>query len=127
MARASTIGENAALSGSGGLTGICADFGANTADPGTTGASEVTGGSPAYARVAITWGSASGGSIANATTALTLNIPASTTIGYFSCWNTATISGGTGYVVGGALNASQTFTSQGTFTVAVGGLTIAIS
>ena len=127
MARASSIGENAALSGSGGLTGACTNFGVNTADPGTTGASEVTGGSPAYARTGITWGVASAGSIANATTALTVNVPISTTIAYFSCWNTATISGTTGYAVGGALSASQTFSAQGTFTVAIGGLSIAMS
>ena len=127
MARTSTIGENACLSGSGGLTGVCTNFGLNTADPTTTGGSEVTGGSPPYARPAITWGTASGGSIANATTALTRNVPASTTVGFFSMWNTSTISGTTGYASGGALSATQTFSTQGTFTVAIGGLTLGAS
>lgn len=35
----------------------------HTADPGTTGASEATGGSPAYARKQTTWGAASNGAI----------------------------------------------------------------
>jgi hypothetical protein len=125
MSRASSIGENACLSG--GLAASALDFGLNTADPTTTGGSEVTGGSPAYARTAITWGSASGGSMANATSALTCNVPASTTTGFWSSWNTATISGTTGYVVGGALSASQTFSTQGTFTIAIGGLTLSVS
>ena len=35
----------------------------HTGSPGTTGASEATGGAPAYARKATTWGAASGGTI----------------------------------------------------------------
>lgn len=52
-----------------------------TADPGTSGTvvGEVTGGSPAYARKAISWGSASGGVI---TATVTFDVPASTTITY---------------------------------------------
>jgi hypothetical protein len=125
MSRASSIGENAALSG--GLAASATQFGLNTADPGTTGASEVTGGTPAYARVAITWGTPSAGTMLNATSALTVNVPASTTVVYWSSWNTATISGTTGYVMGGALSASQLFSTQGTFTVAIGGLSLTAS
>jgi hypothetical protein len=124
MARASAIGENAALSG--GLASVMSYFGLNTADPGTTGASEVTGGSPAYARVASAWGTPSSGSMSN-TAILTCNVPASTTVAYASEWNTATISGTTGYAAGLTLSASQTFSTQGTFSVAIGGSTFAAS
>ena len=51
----------------------------HSADPGTTGANEISGGS--YARVATTWGSSSGGS--NTGSQVTINVPASTTIEYF--------------------------------------------
>lgn len=37
----------------------------HTADPGTTGANEATGGSPAYARKAITWNAAAAGALDN--------------------------------------------------------------
>lgn len=122
MARASTLGENACLSG--GLAATATWLGMNSSDPGTTGTGEISGGS--YARQAVTWGSASGGSISNSGSIVT-PIPASTTIAYFSTWNTSTVSGTTGYAVGGALSSSQTFSTAGTFTIASAGLTISIS
>lgn len=52
-------------------------------------ATEATGGSPAYARQAVTWGAASSGTKANATTALTFDVPAGT-YGFFTFWNAST-------------------------------------
>jgi hypothetical protein len=53
-------------------------IGMATGAPGSTAtpSNEVTGGSPAYARIATTWGSASGGAITG--TACTINTPAAT-------------------------------------------------
>jgi hypothetical protein len=114
MARASTTEENQAL-----VTTNWGFVSLHTADPGTTGASEVSGGS--YARVAVTWGSPSGGSVAN-TGALTINLPASTTAGFFGIWSAS--SAGT-YYIGGALSPSVTTgSSAGTVTIAIGALTI---
>jgi hypothetical protein len=48
----------------------------HTADPGSTGASEATGGSPAYAKLTPTWGSPTGGAMACG--ALNFNLPAGT-------------------------------------------------
>jgi hypothetical protein len=132
MARASANAEDNALTGmvsgaGGSYTGSAAYFGLNSTDPGTTGAAEISGGAPAYARVAITWGTASAGSVANATSALTLNVPAATTVAYFSTWGAATGTTGGGSMIGGALNTSVTFNSQGTFSVAVGGLQLSAS
>ena len=73
-----------------------------------------------YGRAAVTWGSASAGTIANATTSLVTNIPSGTTVQYFSCWTAE--SAGT-YGFGGSLSSTITFSTQGTLTVAVGGLT----
>lgn len=53
-----------------------------------TGANEVTGGSPAYARQAITWNAASGGSKALAST-YTFNVPA-TTVEFIGFWTAVT-------------------------------------
>lgn len=52
-----------------------------------TGANEVTGGAPAYARVALTWSAASGGSKALTTTLPTWNVPAGTTVGWWGGWD----------------------------------------
>jgi hypothetical protein len=60
-----------------------------------TGTNEVTGGSPAYARVALTWAAASGSprTKALAATLPTWNVPAATTVGWFGLWTLVT--GGT--------------------------------
>ncbi|MFC5996959.1 hypothetical protein ACFQE5_22365 [Pseudonocardia hispaniensis] len=80
----------------------------HTADPGTTGASEVTGGT--YARKATTWGSVTNGSVTGSE--VTLDIPSGTTITHWGLWTLA--SGGTFYY-GGALAASESYGSNGTY------------
>lgn len=85
-------------------------------DPGTTGATtgnEITGGSPAYARKNMTWGTASASAITSAATAF--DVPSGVTINYF------------GVCAAGTANAAdlrdkvavtaQAFASQGTYTV----------
>jgi len=94
----------------------------HTATPGTSGASEVAGGT--YARVAVAWSAASAGSIANSG-ALTINLPASTTATHFGLWSASTA--GT-YYIGGALSPSVTTGgSAGTVTIAVAALTVTAS
>ena len=118
MARISTTEANQALVATGwGFISL------HTADPGTTGASEVTGGT--YARVAVTWGSPTGGTIANNTSALSINLPASTTAAYFGVWSASTA--GT-YYLGGALTPSVTTGgSAGTVSIAIGGIAVTAS
>lgn len=82
----------------------------HTADPGSTGASEVTGGSPAYARKAITWGAAANGAISGS---VTFDVPASTTVTYAGLWSAATA----GTFVDKVALTSQTFATQGQLTV----------
>jgi hypothetical protein len=52
-----------------------------------TGTSEVTGGSPAYARQAVTWSAAAAGSKASASIAAAFNVPASTTVAFVGLWS----------------------------------------
>ncbi|WP_242890289.1 phage tail fiber protein [Actinomadura litoris] len=85
----------------------------HTADPGSSGTSEVTGGS--YARVAITWSSSSSGTKA-ITASVTLQIPAGTTITHFGLWSA--ISAGT-FRGGGALTASQSYPTGGTYDLTI--------
>lgn len=85
----------------------------HTASPGKTGASEVTGGSPAYARKAATWAVAASGAKA-LSAALTFDIPAGTTVTHIGLWTA--VSGGT-FLQGEALPDSRAFTNQGTLEV----------
>lgn len=80
----------------------------HTADPGTTGASEVSGGS--YARVQTTWGTPSASSVTGSQ--VTINVPASTTITHWAVWTAS--SSGTEYE-SGALPTSETYGSAGTY------------
>lgn len=85
----------------------------HTADPGSTGTNEVTGGSPAYARKAVTWNASSAGDLDNNANPV-FDVPASTTITHFGLWSAAT--SGTFYG-GDALSASESFGAQGTYTL----------
>lgn len=55
-----------------------------------TGASELSGGSPAYARQAVTWSAASAGSKASASVAGAFNVPAGVTVAYVGLWSAVT-------------------------------------
>jgi hypothetical protein len=63
----------------------------HTAFPGLTGASEMTGGTPAYARKAVTFAAAAGGSRA-LSAAVTFDVPA-TTVRWFGFWVAGTYVG----------------------------------
>lgn len=79
----------------------------HTADPGATGASEATGGSPAYARLALVFGAdASGASTAGS---VTFDLPAGT-YPYFGLWSAVTAGTFRG---GNALSSSVTLGAQG--------------
>jgi len=88
---------------------LCVYVSLHTADPGTSGTSEVAGGS--YVRVAPSWAAASSGS-KTFTVAATLQIPAGTTITHFGYWSA--VSGGT-FRGGGALDSSQSYPTGGTY------------
>jgi hypothetical protein len=117
MARASVTEENQAL-----VTTSWAYVSLHTADPGTTGASEVTGGT--YARVAVAWAAPSGGSVANSG-ALSINLPATTTVGWVGVWSAVTAGV---YYIGSVMSpAVTTGASAGVVTIAVGALAVAAS
>lgn len=86
-----------------------------TSDPGTSGSvtGEVSGGSPAYARKNMTWGSASGGVCTSAATAF--DVPSGTTITFFGVCAAGTLA--TSDLKDKVAVTSQAFASQGTYTV----------
>lgn len=96
----------------------------HSADPGTTGANEISGGTPAYARKAVSWAAAAASSVASSADLL-FDVPGgSTQIGYVGYWTAAT--GGT-YRGSRPLDTPQTYVTQGTYRVAAGALTEALA
>lgn len=85
---------------------------AHTGSPGLTGANEVTGGSPAYARIEGTFAAASGAEKAM-TGPVTLDIPAATSVVYIGVWTAVTA----GVFLGQKLIPTEVFGSQGTLDV----------
>jgi hypothetical protein len=85
----------------------------HTASPGDSGANEISGGSPAYARKAITFANASGGVLDDSTNGVTFDVPASTTVTHVGFWSASTA----GTFLAYDDVTPETFAGQGTFTV----------
>lgn len=83
-----------------------------TTAPGGSAGTEVTGGSPAYARKSISWGAASGGVI---TGTVTFDVPTGTTVVGAGVHTAITA----GSYLDGAAVTSQAFASQGTYQLAM--------
>lgn len=79
-------GRNSAVNG---LATAVTFLSAHSAWPGTTGTNELTGGSPAYARVAAAWGAAAGG-VRTLTSTNAINVPASSNVQFYGGWDAAT-------------------------------------
>jgi hypothetical protein len=120
MAGLTASGKGALLSG---FTASATYASLHTADPGSDGSSEVTGGSPAYARKAITWGSPSNGSVSSSGN-LAFDVPGSTTITHIGYWSADTA--GT-FLGSRALDTNQTFATQGTYTITSGNLSESVA
>lgn len=84
---------------------------AHTADPGDTGASEVSGG--AYARQSIAFSAAAGGTMDDSTNGAAIPIPAGTTVTHLGLWSAVTA----GTYLGSINVTDETFAGAGTYTV----------
>lgn len=83
--------------------------GLHSADPGANGtASELTGGSPAYARKAVSMNAAASGQ-RTASTQPIFDVPAGSTVAFVSWWAGATFLGS------GPVGTQETFAGQGTY------------
>jgi hypothetical protein len=105
MATNSTAALNLGYNG---VAGTVTHMSMHTADPGATGADEVTGGS--YARVAKTYGAPTAGA-GDIASAATFNIPSGNEVTHWGAWDNA----GPTFLFGAALTASQAFASDGTY------------
>ena len=90
----------------------------HTADPGTTGASEVSGGS--YARQQVALDPAAAKRTSNTAAESFTDMPAAT-VTHVGLWTAS--SAGT-FILGGALTSSQSVAAGNTFTIAAGDLDI---
>jgi hypothetical protein len=92
-------GRNAGLDGLAAVAGFAS---LHNGDPSTTGANELTGGAPAYARKAVTYAAASAGTRAS-NAALTFDVPAVPTPGvaYIGLWSAITAGTFYGYYPAG--------------------------
>lgn len=92
---------------------VCLRAALHSGDPGAanTADNELTGGSPAYARKAITWAAASGGAM-DETTSPVFDVPAGSTVSWVSFWNTA---GTVRYLKKNVTD--EVFGAQGTYTL----------
>lgn len=109
-------GKNVALDGIGAVAGFAS---LHTATPNSSGSNEVAGGSPAYARKALTWSSASAGSKATSNTPV-FDVPAGTTVAYVGFWSL--VSGGTFYGYWDVTD--EAFVGQGTYTLTAGSISL---
>jgi hypothetical protein len=94
-----------------GATSVLAWASLHSADPGATGANELSGGSPAYARRQVTWNAASGAVAAMDGTQL-FDIPPGSTVSHVGLWTAVTAGTWRG---GEPLPAPESFTGQGTY------------
>lgn len=94
------------------LAAVITHIGLHTDTVGSGSGNEVTGGSPAYARQGVAWGSAAAGNI-DMTGSEVFDIPAGTTVRRAGFWGAS--SGGTFY--GDAELTDEVFAGQGTYTL----------
>ena len=86
----------------------------HSGDPGVDGtANEISGGSPAYARKAATYGAAASG-VRTLSTAVEFDVPAGSTVAYVGKWS---YNAGTMIFHGADAVTNETFGGQGTYTV----------
>lgn len=88
----------------------------HTADPGASGAFEVTGGTPPYSRQPLSWSTPASSSIAT-TADLTFAVPATTTVTHVGYWTSSGV-----FLGSRPLDLAQAFTSQGTLILDAGAL-----
>lgn len=87
----------------------------HSGNPGSTGAGELVGGSPAYARKSAAWNPASAGA-KTLSNAPTFDVPPSTTVAFVGVWSAVTGGQFLGYID----TPDESYTLQGTYQVTSG-------
>lgn len=92
-----------------GVTTTVTHLSMHTGDPGTTGASEVTGG--LYEREPVTYDATPAAGLGDITAPVVFNVPSSVTLSHWGAWDDTT------FLFGATLTASQPFTDAGFYTL----------
>ncbi|MBG3877242.1 hypothetical protein FVW20_09490 [Desulfovibrio oxamicus] len=87
----------------------------HSADPGDTGANELSGGSPAYARKAVTLGAAADG-VRSVASLPTFDVPAGAVVSHWSLWNGSTWAWGGPFLDDEGLPTTEPYNNQGFYT-----------
>ncbi len=103
-------GQNSAADGVAADNGWLALFDGDPEGAGT----ELTGGSPAYARKAITWPAASGGAVSASNVPIQFDVPAGADVSHWAIYSAVT--GGTRGASNG-FGATESYAAQGVFNV----------
>lgn len=93
--------------------GAAVDLGSDVSSVTVTELVEIAGGSPAYARKAITWNAAANGAVDDVSVASAFDVPAGATVDYVGYWSAS--SAGTLYAVDDVT--PELFAAQGTYTL----------
>lgn len=91
----------------------------HSADPGATGANELTGGTPAYARKAATWSAAAAGAKALSNQPV-FDVPAGSTVAFVGLWSALTA----GTYLGCWDVTDEIYGGQGTYTLTSGSVSL---
>jgi hypothetical protein len=110
LAIQTSAGKNAAVLG--GYTNAATYAALFTTVPGASAGTEVTGGSPAYARKSLSWSAPSNG-VSTAT--VTFDVPTGVTVAGFGVYTAVTA----GTYLDGAAVTSQAFSAQGTYQLTI--------
>ncbi|MDF2822803.1 MAG: Phage protein [Mycobacterium sp.] len=110
MAGYSPDGKNLAL---GAFTTAARWLTLHSADPGTTGASEMAG--TGAARAQTTWGAPDGDSMTGS--AVDIGVPAGGPYTHWGLYTTGPAVGGGSYITGGALDAPESYGAPGIYTL----------
>ncbi len=94
------------------LAGKIGNASLHSADPGATGANELTGGSPAYARKAVTFAAAAGSAL-DQSNAPVFDVAAGSTVAHVGYWS----NDATPVWLGSDPVVNETFNAQGTYTL----------
>ena len=98
------------------LAGEITDISLHSDDPGSTGANEITGGDPAYARVSVTgadWDAAAAGAV-ELNNDKEFDGPADQSVSHFGIW------AGTDFLGGGGLTGDLAFNAEGDYVLQAG-------
>jgi len=93
--------------------GSAVDFGTDITAATVNKVTELSGGSPAYARVAIAFNAAADGTMDDSTNGAVINVPAAAVVDYVEFWSASTAGSELGIIP----VTQETYAGQGTYTV----------